>query len=99
MRPATGRSAHAVTNLRQFRTRVVCHERYAAARRAAARSSVILGRTAARKGVQAFISRGTEGLQTRRWRKEDSNRWSHLRVSTTAAPARCRQPPASELDL
>jgi hypothetical protein len=29
---------------------------------------------------------------TLRWRKEDSNRWSHLRVSTTAAPARCRQP-------
>jgi hypothetical protein len=26
-----------------------------------------------------FVSRGTEGLQTRRWRKADSNRWSHLR--------------------
>ena len=33
----------------------------------------------------------------RRWRKEDSNRWSHLRIDPTAAPARC-QPPASELD-
>jgi hypothetical protein len=29
--------------------------------------------------------------QTACWRKADSNRWSHLRVSTTAAPARCRQ--------
>jgi hypothetical protein len=36
--------------------------------------------------------------QTLCWRKEDSNRWSHLRVSTPAAPARCRQPPASELN-
>jgi hypothetical protein len=25
--------------------------------------------------------------ETRRWRKADSNCWSHLRVSTTAAPA------------
>jgi hypothetical protein len=34
--------------------------------------------------------------RTHCWRKEDSNRWSHLSDSTTAAPARCRQPPASE---
>jgi hypothetical protein len=30
---------------------------------------------------------GTDGSQTRRWRKPDSNRWSHFGVSTTAAPA------------
>src|SRR5947208_667588 len=32
-----------------------------------------------------------------RLRKADSKRWSHLRVSRTAAPARCRRPPAFEL--
>jgi hypothetical protein len=44
------------------------------------------------------ISRGTDGLQTHRWRKADSNRWSHHRVSTTAATGLMSQPPASELD-
>ena len=29
------------------------------------------------------LPRGTESLQTPRWRKADSNRWSHFRVSTT----------------
>jgi hypothetical protein len=52
-----------------------------------------------RQGNAAHLRPGTDGSQTRRWRrKADSNRWSHLRVSTTAAPARCRQPLASELD-
>jgi hypothetical protein len=37
---------------------------------------------------------GTESSQTPRWRNEDSNRWSHLRVSRSAAPARSFQPPA-----
>jgi hypothetical protein len=45
----------------------------------------------------ATFDAGTESLRTRRWRKADSNRWSHFRTSTTAAPARCRRPPASEL--
>src|SRR5947208_8631494 len=45
----------------------------------------------------AFPATGTDGLQIPGWRKPDSNRWSHFGVSTTAAPVRCRRPPASEL--
>ena len=51
-----------------------------------------VGRTAARvKGVQAFISRGTEGLQTRRWRKADSNGWSRLRLNRSDTGERDEQ--------
>jgi hypothetical protein len=36
-------------------------------------------------------------LVTLRWRKADSNHWSHFRVGRTAASARWRRLPASEL--
>ena len=35
---------------------------------------------------------GTESSQTHRWRKPDSNRWSHFGVSTTRAPADVADP-------
>jgi hypothetical protein len=37
------------------------------------------------------LSRGTDGLQTRRWRKADSNRWSHLRLNGSDAATRDEQ--------
>jgi transcriptional regulator GlxA family with amidase domain len=40
--------------------------------------------------IVAPASRGTEGLQTHRWRKADSNRWSHLRPFLERDPVKLK---------
>ena len=56
------------------------------------------GQAIARDGPRASVSRGTEGLQTHRWREADSNSWSRFEKTPSKMCQKVRCPSAIESD-